>query len=100
MSDTIDWLETIGKNAALRYASAGDLAYTLEQGGASDALKAAIAGGDSSLLFAEFAHKPMTVQHNPHAPWHEEEPDHDDDHGDDAPEQPPKPDQGQPSRDS
>jgi hypothetical protein len=99
MSDTIDLLEAIGKNATLRHASAEELAQALGQAEASDALKAAVMSGDSSLLSAELGHKPMKVDHNPHTGGHEEEEEPDHDHGEDSPRQPPKPDQNQPSRD-
>jgi hypothetical protein len=93
MSDTIDLLETIGKNAHLRHASADALADTLEQEDASDALKAAVIAGDSGLLAAEFGHKPLRVDQHVNGPGHEEEdPDHDDDH-----DHPSEPDQGEPS---
>lgn len=98
MSDTIELLETIGKNAALRHASAEELAHTLEQTDASAALKAAVKSGDSSLLSAEFGHnKPLRVDHSPHAPPHEDEPDHE--HEKDDPRQPHEPDPGKPSPD-
>jgi hypothetical protein len=98
MTDTIEWLETIGKNAALRHASAEELAHTLAQTDASDALKAAAIGGDSSLLAAELGPKPMRVDHHSNAPGHEEEqPDHD--HGEHDPSHSPNPDHGNPPHD-
>jgi hypothetical protein len=72
MSDTIELLEAIGANAALRYASAQDLTQALEQVDASEALKAAAMAGDTSLLSAELGHKPMIVNHDIHSPGHEE----------------------------
>lgn len=78
MADTIEWLETIGKNAKLRHAPAEQLAHTLEQADASDALKAAVIHGDGSLLSAELGQKDMhsesthTHTHDPHHP-HEQE---------------------------
>ncbi|WP_199100518.1 hypothetical protein [Dyella sp. ASV21] len=90
MSNTIDLLEAIGKDAALRHASAEDLGKVLEQANASDALKAAVQAGDSSLLGAELGHKPMRVNHDSHTGGHEgEEPDHKDDQ--DHPQQPANP---------
>jgi len=84
MSDTIELLETIGQNAALRHASAEVLAHALEHSQASKALKAAIASGDSSLLFEELGHKLMQAPHT-QGPGHEEDdPDHDEDGDEDA----------------
>lgn len=86
MSDTIELLETIGQNAALRHASAEALAHALEHSQASEALKAAIASGDSSLLFEELGHKPMQVPHT-QGPGHEEDDSDDDsDHDEDGDE--------------
>ncbi len=93
MSDTIDLLEAIGKNASLRHASGQELADTLEQADASEALKAAAIAGDSSLLCAELGNKPMIVNHDVHAGWHEDEDEEELVPGDDDPEQPPKPEQ-------
>lgn len=95
-ADTIDWLENIGNNAALRHASPDELARVLTQGGASDALIAAAMSGNSSLLAAELGHKPMHVNHDVHTGGHEEEPDHD--HGEDVPNQPPTPDKERPGK--
>jgi hypothetical protein len=96
MSDTIELLETIGQNAALRHASADELAPMLEQAKASGALRSAVAAGDSSLLFKEFGHKPNKAPQITNAPGHEEdEPDHD---GDDKPHHPPEPDHHKPRR--
>lgn len=50
MSDTIELLEAIGRDASLRHASAEELAGVLEQVQASTSLKAAVARGDSSEL--------------------------------------------------
>jgi hypothetical protein len=92
MSDTIDLLNAIGQDATLRHASADELAPMLEQARASAALKSAIAAGDSSLLSAEFGHKPNQTPQITHVPGHEEDEsdhddhdDHDDDDGDDKP---------------
>jgi hypothetical protein len=74
MSDTIELLEAIGRDASLRHASAEELTILLEQAQASEALTAAVASGDSSQLSAEFGHKkhktPESVQT---MPGHEEE---------------------------
>jgi hypothetical protein len=94
MSDTIELLEAIGTNASLRYASAQELAQALEQVDASDALLAAAAAGDSSLLSADLGHKPMIVNHDTHSPSHEENVDEEMDLGEDDPGQIPGPDKG------
>ena len=95
MADTIEWLETIGKNATLRRASAGELVETLELTDATAALKTAVMSGDRSSLFAELGHKPMRVM-DMNGPSHEEEPDHD--HDEHAPAHPPHPDKPHPDK--
>lgn len=86
MSDTIELLNAIGRDAALRHAPVEGLAPFLEQAKASAALKAAVAAGDSSLLFEELGCKPNHSPQITNAPGHEEdEPDHD---GDDEPPHP------------
>ena len=66
MTDTLELLETIGQDATLRHASIEELTDLLEQASASTALKAAVASGDSSLLFAEFGqpanHSTQSIQ--------------------------------------
>ena len=59
MSDTIELLEAIGRDASLRYASTGELTSMLEQAQASAALTAAAASGDSTQLSAEFGCGPL-----------------------------------------
>ena len=59
MSDTIELLEAIGRDASLRHAPAGELGARLEQAHASGALKAAVASGDVSRLSMEFGAKTM-----------------------------------------
>jgi hypothetical protein len=51
--DTIEMLEAIGSNASLRHASTADLAEALSLAHASEALTAAVASGDASLLSKE-----------------------------------------------
>jgi hypothetical protein len=53
MTDTIDLLEAIGRDASLRHASTGDLSKMLAQAKASEALKEAVAFSDSSRLSQE-----------------------------------------------
>ena len=93
MSDTIDLLNAIGQDAALRYASVEELAQTLEQADASDAFKAAVASGDSSRLSSEFGIKPMQVPQVTQAPGQEDENSEDDS---ESPIRAPVPDRNQP----
>lgn len=96
MSDTIELLDAIGQDATLRHASADELAPILEQAKASEALKSAVAAGDSSLLFEELGHQPNRTPQITNAPGHEEDdPDHD---GDDKPHDPPEPDPSNPHK--
>lgn len=78
MSDTIDLLEAIGRDASLRHAAAAELLPILEKEQASDALKAAVAAGDSALLAGELGHKTMHLPQVTQGPGHEEG-DHDHD---------------------
>lgn len=71
MSDTLDLLEVIGRDASLRHASTEELAKILFHAHASEILTAAVASGDSSMLFREFAY--MHSQGNL-TPGHEEDP--------------------------
>ncbi|WP_158882382.1 hypothetical protein [Rhodanobacter sp. L36] len=91
MSDTIDLLESIGQNAALRHATPEELVEVLVDAQASEVFKAAVATGESALLFKEFGHKPMQLPHT-QGPGHEEE---EQDEDDDAP-RPVNPDHDQP----
>jgi hypothetical protein len=74
MSDTIELLEAIGRNSALRHASADELAPMLESANASEGFKEAVRSGDSSRLAAELGQKPLQVDHATQTPAHEEEP--------------------------
>jgi len=85
MSNTIDLLEAIGKNAALRHASAETLADALAGEGASESLLAAVRQGDSSLLSAELGHHPLRVNHDAHTGGHEEEETPDGEPGEESP---------------
>lgn len=62
MTDTIELLETIGKDASLRRASGEDLACTLAGMNASEALRQAAASGDACHLAQELGH--MNLQSN------------------------------------
>ncbi|PXV54100.1 hypothetical protein SAMN04487785_114122 [Dyella jiangningensis] len=54
MTDTMELLEAIGQDASLRHATADALGDMLDTAEASDALKAAVASGDSAWLAQEF----------------------------------------------
>lgn len=73
MSDTIELLDTIGRDASLRYASAEQLSNMLEQAHASEALTAAAIHGDSSLLSAELGQQKNVPPQSTQSPSHEEE---------------------------
>ncbi|WP_213949904.1 hypothetical protein [Luteibacter sp. dw_328] len=59
--DTIEILEAIGSDAGLRYASTEELTNLLESVQATDALTAAIASDDTSLLAREFGNNTMLL---------------------------------------
>ena len=73
MMDTIELLEVIGSNAALRYASAGDLTSVLDGVKASTALLSAAAIADRSMLAVEFGDKVYYATESTQTPGHEEE---------------------------
>ncbi len=52
MSNVIEFLDAMGRNAQLRHAGAADLALALEQAQLDPALRAAILSGDQSRLEA------------------------------------------------
>jgi len=78
MTDTIELLEAIGRDASLRHASAEDLTGMLEQAQASGALKAAVASGDRMLLSEELGNEPLAPPQTTLGPAHEDEPEQDD----------------------
>lgn len=74
MTDTIELLEAIGRNASLRHASTETLTKLLEQEQASDALTAAVITGDGKQLFAEFGRlENAPPQSTQQVPGHEDE---------------------------
>ncbi|HWU76572.1 MAG TPA: hypothetical protein VN043_08705 [Rhodanobacter sp.] len=87
MSDTIELLEAIGRDASLRHASTAELTHALGQMHASAALTAAVASGDRMRLSEELGDKPMEPPQITQIPGHE------DDEPDpyDEPDQPPAP---------
>lgn len=110
MSDTIDLLEAIGRDASLRHAAPEELMPMLEKEQASDALKAAVAAGDSSLLGNELGYRKMHVGQVTQGPGHEDgdgddhhdhhdhDHDHDHDHHDHGHGEPDKPGHDKPSK--
>lgn len=75
--DTIEWLETIGGDASLRYAQAGELKDVLEQAQAPGMLTAAAAAGGGALLREAFGFNlaPQSSQTPTHFPGREDEDD-------------------------
>ena len=73
MSDTIELLDAIGRDASLRHASRERLTEMLEHAHASEALIAASSHGDGSLLFAELGQKQNEKAQTTQSPSHEEE---------------------------
>lgn len=86
MSDTIELLDTIGRDASLRHASTAQLTTMLEQAQASEALTAAAAHGDSSLLFAEFGQNENVPPQSTQSPSHEEEFEEENEDSEESPE--------------
>jgi hypothetical protein len=73
MTDTIDLLEAIGRDASLRHASPEELTKTLEQAQASEALTAAVASGDCSHLSKELGNREIAPPQSTQMPGFEEE---------------------------
>lgn len=65
MSNTIELLESIGRDASLRHASGENLVQALNGMGANAGLKMAAASGDRSHLAHELGNKSNVVNHNP-----------------------------------
>lgn len=117
MSDTVELLEAIGRDASLRHAPRDQLARILEAANASRGLLEMINDGDSTALTAELGlvhmhvehqsqtgghegdgdhHHPHHPHHPPH-PHHPDQPKHDDEHDDRQDE---SPDQSDSSKDA
>jgi len=91
MSDTIELLEAIGRDASLRHASPEDLTSALRQADASEALTSAVSSGDRAPLAQELGpnanYQPQATQ----SPGYEEdEPGEDDSDKPEAPSTPGK----------
>lgn len=89
MSDTIELLETIGRDASLRHVPSDQLVSILQQSQASDTLTAAAASGDTSVLAGEFGQGPNYLPQAIQTPGHEED---ETDQGDDKSDAPSTPD--------
>lgn len=99
MRDTVELLEAIGRDAALRRASSETLAQALEANDASAGLRELVANGDSTGLTKELGLKHMHVEHRTQTGGHEGDgpddhprhhPDHDHDHDHDKDDEPKK----------
>jgi hypothetical protein len=65
MSNTIELLETIGKDASLRHAPENELAKTLAGMDASEELQRAVASGDRLPLEEELGRRDMKTTNSP-----------------------------------
>lgn len=90
VTNTIEWLEAIGSDAALRYATAGELTTVLQAARASTVLTEAIASGDRTVLFGEFGFRQMPVNHATLSPGHEDD-EPDEGEGEEPRDPPPSP---------
>lgn len=67
MSDSIDYLEAVGRDASLRRLPPDELAQRLRDAGASEVMASAAAQRDGRLLVQEFGtramHEPNLVDH-------------------------------------
>lgn len=79
MRDTIDLLESIGRDAGMRHASPEALARMLEAAHASPGLLELASTGDATILTNELGLVQMHVEHNTQTGGHEGD-GHDDDH--------------------
>jgi hypothetical protein len=88
MRDTVELLESIGRDAHLRHASPEELAKALEAAGASAGVIALAANGDGSLLTEELGLVKLHAEHMTQTGGFEgddeptEDPGHDDDQDD------------------
>lgn len=65
MTNTIELLETIGRDASLRHASTDVLSHALDGLNASDALKQAAVSGDDAPLTRELGHREIKTPNHP-----------------------------------
>jgi hypothetical protein len=107
MRDTVELLESIGRDAHLRHASPEELAKALEAAGASAGVREFAAHGDSAGLADELGLKHHHVEHHSqtgghegdgddHDPHHHPHPDQDDE-GDKPKRAPDNPDESSPT---
>lgn len=94
MRDTVELLEAIGRDAALRRATPEALAQVLEANDASAGLRELVATGDKATLTEELGFVQMHVEHVSQTGGHEGDGHdhhhhhHDDDHGDGKDDEP------------
>jgi hypothetical protein len=95
MSDTVELLESIGRDAKLRHASPEELARALEAADASAGLRELAVNGDGTTLTKELGLAQMHVEHHSQTGGHEgdghdDHPHHhpDDDQGDGKDDEP------------
>ena len=79
MRDTVELLESIGRDSRLRHASSEELARALEAAQASAGLRELAASGDVTTLAKELGLEHMHVEHHSQTGGHEGD-DHDDHH--------------------
>lgn len=86
MSDTIELLEAIGRDASLRHASSDELTRVLQDAKASDVLRTAVSLGDSTVLAAEFGQNTNQQPQASQTPGYDEDkPDQEESDTSDAP---------------
>lgn len=91
MTDTIELLETIGRDASLRYASADQLGVALASAQASDGLRLAATSGDGAQLRAELNIQQVPQVPQSHLPGYGDDGDREDEVRPPAPSAPPEP---------
>jgi hypothetical protein len=87
MRDTVELLESIGRDATLRHASPEELAQALEAAGASAGLRELAANGNGTILTEELGIVQMHVEHQSQTGGYEGD-EVEDDHGDDKDDEP------------
>ncbi|MEX1828557.1 hypothetical protein [Luteibacter sp. CQ10] len=88
MTDTLELLESIGRDASLRHASAEVLGRVLDEAKASDGLRAAVASGDGSKLDVDFRDEKNYMGHQQPPPQSTQYPGGDEEKTDDDEDSP------------
>ncbi len=99
MTDAIDLLERIGRDANLRYAATDELALLLSRAGLSEACQAAVISADMSLLAGELGETATPIFHHSINPGHEEQQQEKREDEDQEEQHEPQPDQPRPASD-